>query len=198
MMGFQARPEDATPGEWGQQVNGNYGFGESLLNQFPPGDPENPAPDHDLALYAPLAPDYPAQPLLPADYIVGLDIPNDYRGKPLYTPTREEDVNVFDGDTHLPQNSYPLPNGTAYDGQNTPTAAQENQDGGEPPAQGNGFAVPCAGPLHVVDVEGVDGTDENGVSPCPTAPTRSTTRTSPPAAAAPTRASPSRCAGTSS
>jgi hypothetical protein len=165
MMGFQARPEDATPGAWGQQVNGNYGFGESLLNQFPVGDPQNPAPNHDLELYAPLADSgYDPQPLVPGDYIVGLDVPNDYRGKPLYTPTREEDVNVFDGDTHLPQNSYPLPNGSAYDGQNTPTGAQQNQDGGEPPAQGNGFVVPCAGALHVVDVKGVDGTDESGAT----------------------------------
>jgi hypothetical protein len=170
MMGFQGRPEDATPGAWAQQVNGNYGFAESELNQFPPGDPSNPAPGLDLPLYANLADaGYDPQPLLPADYILSVDVPNDYRGKPLYTPTREEDVNVFDGDTHLPQENYPLTGGAAYDGQGAPDGAQNNQDGGEPPAQGNGPLVPCAGPLHVVDVAGVDGTDENGV-PVPDGP----------------------------
>jgi hypothetical protein len=192
MMGFQARPEDATPGAWGQQVNGNYGFGASKRNQydptspdFDPNDPNVPAPGGTpLDLWAPLhclanpTPDQPArmsdcpansdydfddQPLLPADYIVSVDVPNDYRGKPLYTPTREEDVNVFDGDTHLPQENYPLAAGD-YDGQATPPGSQSNQNGGEPPAQGNGPVVPCAGPLHVVDVKGVDGLDENGAT----------------------------------
>ena len=44
----------------------------------------------------------------PQDYIVSVDIPNDpVDGKPMYQVTKEEDVNVFDGDSYLPQENYP-------------------------------------------------------------------------------------------
>jgi uncharacterized repeat protein (TIGR01451 family) len=38
------------------------------------------------------------------DYLVEVDIPNDpVLGRPLYKVTREEDINVFDGDAYVPQ-----------------------------------------------------------------------------------------------
>ena len=47
-------------------------------------------------------------PLTPGDYIVKVEIPNDpIQDRPLYTPTREEDVNVFSGDSFKP--AYPPP-----------------------------------------------------------------------------------------
>ena len=49
-----------------------------------------------------------SEPLTPGDYIVKVEIPNDpIQGRPLYTPTREEDVNVFTGDSFKP--AYPPP-----------------------------------------------------------------------------------------
>lgn len=85
------------------------------------------------------------------DYIVTADIPTDpVDGKPMYQVTREEDVNVFDGDTYLPQENYP------------PTSAEVAGPGGaggndprppsQPPSQGAGIISPCAGALHTVRV----------------------------------------------
>ena len=102
MMGVAINPSDTTPGEAGQKVNGNYGFGTSDVNQFPVGDPRN---THDLPLYAPL-PDGETQDLKAGDYLVAVEIPDNPVGAhptPMYQVTSEEDVNVFDGDTYLPQ-----------------------------------------------------------------------------------------------
>ncbi|MBX0329237.1 hypothetical protein K2Z83_16305 [Oscillochloris sp. ZM17-4] len=47
-------------------------------------------------------------PLLAGDYLVEVEIPNDpYSGRPIYTPTREEDINVFTGDSYTPQAAPP-------------------------------------------------------------------------------------------
>ncbi len=107
--GFQAMPADNTDGAFGQTVNGNYGFATSDLNLYAPGDPKNPAPDHQLPLYADLpSAGYDPQPLVPDDYIVSVDIPNDpVDGSPMYQVTKEEDVNIFDGDGYLPQENFP-------------------------------------------------------------------------------------------
>lgn len=89
---------------------------------------------------------------LPAgDYITTVDVPNDpVDGKPMYQVTREEDVNVFDGDTYLSQENFP------------PTTAEATSDGPgtgnkaipptQPPSQGPGIISGCAGALHTVHV----------------------------------------------
>ncbi len=183
-MGFQARPSDTTPGAFGQTVNGNYGFATSDRNLYLPGDPDNPgypagyaathatecagvtslcAPDgHDLPLNAVLA-DYGYQPqsLIPDDYIVTVDIPdNPVGGGKMYQVTREQDVNVFDGDTYLPQENFPTTmnpdtaSAAVSGGNTTPPEA--------PPSQGNGFTPQCVGADQTVTV-----TNPNleGVSP---------------------------------
>ena len=150
MMGWQAQPSDTTPGNFGQTVNGNYAFADSNLNLYPPGDPDNPAPGHDLALYAPL-PDGQTQSLLPDDYLVSVEIPNDpVDGKPMYQVTREEDVNVFDGDGYLPQDNFP-PSPSLADDQ--PNPAQGQPDPGAPPSQQAGITPECAGANHTVNVK---------------------------------------------
>ena len=73
-------------------LDGNYGFGDGCfgLGGFDPGtqacaDGNGPIP-------------------LPAgDYLVETVIPNDSFGKPLYGVTREEDINIFNGDQFVPQ-----------------------------------------------------------------------------------------------
>lgn len=150
LMGFQAQPSDATPGAFGQTVNGNYGFTTSKLNLYRPTDARDPkdANGNPLPQYAVLA-DYglPEQSLLPADYIVGVDIPKDNYGKPLYTVTREEDVNVFNGDGYLPQENFPPTAANAADQPNppdpSPTAVQ-------PPSQQAGIVSACVGDGHTV------------------------------------------------
>ncbi|MGA8988041.1 hypothetical protein, partial [Aeromicrobium sp.] len=163
MMGFTAGPSDAAGGA--QTVNGNYGFSESKVNQYPVGDQRNPAPDHDLALYADLAAaGYDPQPLVATDYLVGVDIPdNPVGGGAMYKVTSEEAVNVFTGDSYLPQENFPPATpAIAADpgGPPTPDVTPPSQ----PPSQTGGIVSGCAGPLHKVDV-----TDEdflaNGGSP---------------------------------
>ncbi|HEX3003696.1 MAG TPA: IPT/TIG domain-containing protein, partial [Angustibacter sp.] len=152
MMGFQVGAEANGPDGFSQQVNGNYGFATSKLNLYPPGDPRNPAADHMLPLYANLA-DYslPEQDLRPQEYIVSVEIPqNPVGGGAMYKVTREEDVNVFDGDTYLPQENYPPTVAQASDtppgaGAGEPTPSQD-------PSQTGGIVSGCVGPMHTVHV----------------------------------------------
>ncbi|MFN2270987.1 MAG: IPT/TIG domain-containing protein, partial [Anaerolineae bacterium] len=93
--------------EW-SALPGNWGFGEVLTN-----------PVTGEALPEP-------QSIPVGNYLVEVVIPDDpVFGQPLFTPTREEDLNMFTGDTFFPS---------------APQVA--------PPI--------CAGPSHIVDVEGVD------------------------------------------
>jgi hypothetical protein len=172
MDGFQARPSDTgTSGTEfnGSTVNGNYGFASSEVNLYPPGDPANPgcaaaastgycndADPTQLDLYAPLAePQY----LRPDEYVVSIEIPDNPKGTgPMYQVTREEDVNVFDGDSYLPADNFPVTGsastgGMGADAQGTPEA---------PPSQGNGFSAPCVGPLHQVHVTNQNFIDGGG------------------------------------
>ena len=161
LSGFQALPNDETPGATAQDVNGNYGFGTSLLNLYPKGDPRNPGTDaanpyanNDLPLYANLADagftGADAEQSLPAgQYVVSVDIPQDEYGTPKYKPTREEDINIFTGDDMAPQENFPPVPGN---------------DAGDPPKKdpgtgidvGTGVEAGCAGPLHTVNVTDAD------------------------------------------
>ena len=70
-----------------------------------------------------------------------VDIPNDpVDGKPMYKVTAEEDVNVFDGDTYLPQENFPPTSGA---GDARPTRS----DGRSPAAAGP--AAVAAGRHHL-------------------------------------------------
>ncbi|WP_329045916.1 hypothetical protein OG738_30290 [Amycolatopsis sp. NBC_01488] len=151
MSGIQVQPSDPTPGNFGQTVNGNYGFGTSKLNLYPPGDENNPAPGKDLPLYANLADNhYDDQPLVPDDYLVSVDVPqNPVGGKPMYQVTKEEDVNIFNGDGYLPQENFPPAPELSSD---PPNPAQPQPDPGAPPSGGAGIVAPCAGANHTVHV----------------------------------------------
>ncbi len=65
-------------------VDGNWGFGEILTDTN-----GNPLPE--------------PMPIPPGDYLVEVVVPDDAYGRPLYQVTREEDINVFDGDQYVPQ-----------------------------------------------------------------------------------------------
>jgi hypothetical protein len=68
------------------ELPGNWGFGD-ILNDPVTGDP----------LPEPL-------PIPPGDYLVEVVIPDDpVFGQPLFQVTREEDLNIFDGDEFVPQ-----------------------------------------------------------------------------------------------
>lgn len=149
MMGVAIGPSDSTPGNASQTVNGNYGFATSKINLYPPGDTtHNPG---GLEMYAPL-PDGQQQDLPAQDYIVEVQIPTDpVDGKPMYKVTSEEDVNVFDGNTYLPQENYPpITPAEANDPAGPPDKTP--QPPSQPPSQQAGIISPCAGPLHTVNV----------------------------------------------
>lgn len=153
MMGFQTGAQSQGPDGFSQQVNGNYGFGTSKLNLYPPGNVNNPAPGHDLPLYANLAAaGYDEQPLRAMEYIVSVEMPqNPVGGGDMYQVTREEDVNVFDGDGYLPQENYPPTLAQANDvpGPPAPDVTPPSQD----PSQTGGIVSDCVGVLHRVHVE---------------------------------------------
>ncbi len=81
-------------------VDGNYGFGDGWTTpggRLPDGSPDADNPGSGSA------------PLAVGDYLVKVEIPSDplHPDRKLYTPTREEDINVFSGDSFKP--SYPPP-----------------------------------------------------------------------------------------
>jgi hypothetical protein len=98
LMGIQfATYSDGT--NFGASVNGNYGFGEGCFvlsgSTYTPGalDPNTGACTTGAM--------YP----LPGgrDYLVEVEIPNDpIQGRPLYQVTREEDINIGNGDVFVP------------------------------------------------------------------------------------------------
>ena len=153
MMGMAIGPSDSTPGDAGQTVNGNYGFSDSARNLYAPGDSRNPAPDHQLPLYADLAAaGYERQPLTPGDYLIAVDIPdNPVGGGKMYKATSEEDVNVFDGDGYLPQENISSVTPALADNLPGPPAPEVTQPS-QPPSQQAGIVSACAGDLHKVDV----------------------------------------------
>jgi hypothetical protein len=65
------------------EIDGNYAFTDILTNT------------DGTTLTAPI-------PLPPGDYLVEVAIPTDSFGRPLYQVTREEDINVYTGDTYYP------------------------------------------------------------------------------------------------
>jgi hypothetical protein len=149
MMGVQFAPSTADPKNFGQDVNGNYAFTDSKVNLYPPGDANNPGTNHDMALYAPL-PAGTTQTLPPDDYIVSVEIPpNPVNGGPMYQVTKEEDVNVFNGDSYLPQENFPP---SPAEATNPPDGAQPQPNPGSNPSQGNGIISECAGANHTVHV----------------------------------------------
>ncbi len=148
MAGVQIGPSDKTPGAASQTVNGNYAFATTDVEQFPAADPRNTS---GLDQYAPL-PGGQTEDLVPGDYIVAVDIPkNPVGGGDMYKATGEEDVNVFDGDSYLPQeNMNSITPAVAADvpAGDTPTPTPPSQ----PPSQQAGIISGCAGALHTVKV----------------------------------------------
>ncbi len=89
--------------------------------------------------------------LTPGDYIVAVDIPNNpVGGGKMYKATSEADVNVFDGDSYLPQSNFP-PASPAIAG-DPPAGAQPVPTPVQPPSQQAGIISPCAGPMQNVHV----------------------------------------------
>ena len=100
MLGVQFGPMASDIGtadeNFGAAVDGNYGFGDGCFLA-------NGAP----GLYDPDIQDCVSGTLeaLPSnrDYLVKVEIPDDALGRPMYKVTREEDINIANGDSFVPQ-----------------------------------------------------------------------------------------------
>lgn len=111
-------------------VDGNYGFG----TVFPDGlDPITYDP-----LGAGLEVNMPA-----GDYLVEVQIPNDAVGRPLYKFTKEEDINIFNGDQFVPQIPPPACVGPLH----TVDVAGVGTDNYAPVVLPNGITVPASTPV---------------------------------------------------
>ena len=74
-------------------VDGNYGFGDACFNgTLDATDPANP-----------ICTGGTFDPLPAGDYLVAVKMPNDTLGRPEYKVTREEDINIGNGDQFVPQ-----------------------------------------------------------------------------------------------
>lgn len=100
MMGVQFGPMAdgiGTPDEnFGASVDGNYGFGDGcFLADGTPGvyEPTSGACTTGTFLSLPSN----------RDYLVKVEIPNDARGLAMFKVTREEDINIANGDSFIPQ-----------------------------------------------------------------------------------------------
>ena len=82
---------------FGASVNGNYGFGDGCFTgTLDAADPS-----------APTCAGGDFTPLPAGDYLVKVEDPVDNAGKPLYNFTREEDINIGNGDAFVPQAAPP-------------------------------------------------------------------------------------------
>ncbi len=136
----------------GSFVNGNYGFTGSTVNMYPPTDTAH-NPD-GLAIGADLPPGE-EQSLPAADYIVSVDIPDNptptASSPKMYKATSEADVNVFDGDSYLPQENFPP---TAVEASDPPPGGDPftPTPPSQPPSQQAGIISACAGAYSIVTV----------------------------------------------
>jgi hypothetical protein len=90
---FGTFPGEGGGREFGSNVDGNYGFGDGCFG--PGGFDTNTGACADGNDPTALTGD--------RDYLVKVEIPNDATGKPEYQFTREEDINIGNGDQIVPQ-----------------------------------------------------------------------------------------------
>ena len=93
-FGTYATDQGTPDANFGAAVDGNYGFGDGCFDgTLDATDPANP-----ICVSGSFTP-------LPGgrDYLVQVEIPNDALGRPLYKVTKEEDINIANGDQFVPQ-----------------------------------------------------------------------------------------------
>lgn len=93
-FGTYATDQGTPDANFGASVDGNYGFGDGCFTgTLDATDPANP-----ICVGGAFEP-------LPGgrDYLVEVAIPNDALGRPLFKVTREEDINIGNGDQFIPQ-----------------------------------------------------------------------------------------------
>ncbi len=122
-FGTYATDQGTSDANFGAAVDGNYGFGDACYTgTLDATDPANPVCVGGTF-----------EPLLADDYLVHVDIPNDTFGRPLYKVTREEDINIGNGDQFVPS----IPPSACVGALHTVDVADMGTDGYDP-IVGNG------------------------------------------------------------
>lgn len=98
-FGTYATDQGTPNANFGAAVDGNYGFGDGCLDPTGTVDATDPS--------APTCKDsignaIPFTTLPQGNYLVQVEIPNDVLGRPKYKVTREEDINIANGDAFIP------------------------------------------------------------------------------------------------
>lgn len=147
LMGVQFGPyatdQGTSAANFGAAVDGNYGFGDGCFNgTLDVADPSAPVCTGG---------DFTA--LTAGDYIVEVEIPTEadawgaaavHPERPLYQFTREEDINIFDGDQFVPQIPPPECAGPLH----TVDVEGVGTDGYDSVTLPNGITVPASTPVH--------------------------------------------------
>ena len=143
--------DQGTPeANFGEAVDGNYGFGDACTGTLDASDPANPVCTGGTF-----------EPLGSGDYLVSVKIPQDkVTEKPLYNVTGEEDINIAHGDQIIPQVPPPACAGALH----TVDVAGDGTDGYDPlvgdgtNGAPTGVTVPASTPVEnksfVADVGG--------------------------------------------
>lgn len=156
MMGVQFGPMAdgvGTPDEnFGATVDGNFGFGDGcfLDDNGTPGVFDPATQTCTTGTFRPLR--------FNRDYLVKVEIPNDAFGRPLYQVTREEDINIANGDSFVPQVPPPACAGNLH----TVDVAGSGTDG-YPAVTVNGVNVPASSPTINPNFVGIGGTPYEGM-----------------------------------
>jgi uncharacterized repeat protein (TIGR01451 family) len=126
-------------------VDGNYGFSEGCFapNALDDTDPSAPVCKNSSGAEVPTT-------VLPGgkDYLVDVEIPKDSFGKDLYKVTREEDINIGNGDQFIPQAPPPACAGALHtvDVTGTENPADSGTDNYPSVTLTNGVIVPASTP----------------------------------------------------
>jgi hypothetical protein len=131
-FGTYATDQGTPDANFGAAVDGNYGFGDGC---FGPGgfDPNTGT----------CADGSDPTPLTAGDYLVQVEIPEDALGRPLYQVTKEEDINIGNGDQFVPQVPPPDCAGALH----TVDVAGFGTDGYGAVTLPNGVTVPASTPV---------------------------------------------------
>lgn len=165
MMGVQFGPmSDGTT--FGASVDGNYGFTDFCAAGVKTDAGGNVVWGVDGAPECADNAPHTAQMTANRDYIVKVEIPNDALGRPMYQVTKEEDINIANGDSFVPQAPPPACVGALHTvdlgGFGTDNYPAVVGDGGLTNSLPVGVTVPASSPVDNPSFVGIGGTIYEG------------------------------------
>ncbi len=131
-------------------VDGNYGFADGCFDgTLDATDPSAPVCTGGSFTTLPGG----------REYLVHVEIPNDVTGRPMYNVTREEDINIANGDQFIPQVPPPACVGALH----TVDVANSGADSYGAVTLPNGIIVPASSPVDNATFLDIDGSPYEGM-----------------------------------